>query len=59
MSESWDMLKIASMDKIHQEYRMKQMPELFDVQKTVITSYSIHYTKLYETWQILLVQLLN
>jgi homoserine kinase len=32
-SENWDMLKIAANDRIHQYYRMKQMPELFAVQK--------------------------
>jgi len=34
INEDWEMLRIASLDKIHQKYRMKQMPELFDVQKT-------------------------
>ncbi len=34
ISQDWKMLKTASLDKIHQKYRMKQMPELFDVQKT-------------------------
>ena len=32
-SENWDMLKVASNDRMHQYYRMKQMPELFAVQK--------------------------
>jgi len=32
-SENWEMLKEASNDRIHQYYRMKQMPELFAVQK--------------------------
>jgi homoserine kinase len=36
MSESWELLRIASKDKIHQERRMKMMPELFDVQKTAL-----------------------
>lgn len=36
ISEDWEMLKTASLDKIHQKYRMKQMPELFDVQKTAL-----------------------
>lgn len=36
MSENWDMLKFASNDQIHQKYRMKQMPELFEVQKTAL-----------------------
>lgn len=38
MSENWDMLKIASQDKFHQKYRMKQMPELFEVQKCALKS---------------------
>jgi len=36
MSESWDLLRIASKDKLHQVRRMKMMPELFDVQKTAL-----------------------
>lgn len=36
MTENWDMLRDASMDKFHQKYRMKQMPELFEVQKTAL-----------------------
>jgi len=36
MGENWDMLRVASLDKVHQKYRMKQMPELFDVQKTAL-----------------------
>lgn len=36
MSENWDMLKLASQDRFHQKYRMKQMPELFEVQKTAL-----------------------
>ncbi len=36
MTESWDLLKIASKDKIHQDRRMKQFPELFEVQKTAL-----------------------
>jgi len=38
MTENWDMLRTASLDKVHQKYRMKQMPELFDVQKTALKS---------------------
>jgi homoserine kinase len=38
MSEDWKMLRIASQDQVHQKYRMKQMPELFDVQKTALKS---------------------
>jgi len=36
MSESWDLLRIASKDKLHQARRMKMMPELFDVQKVAL-----------------------
>ncbi|HJE03636.1 homoserine kinase [Aliarcobacter thereius] len=36
MSENWDMLKHASQDMFHQKYRMKLMPELFEVQKTAL-----------------------
>ena len=36
ISEDWESLKLASQDRIHQKYRMKQMPELFDVQKTAL-----------------------
>jgi homoserine kinase len=36
MTESWDMMRMASMDKFHQKYRMKQMPELFEVQKAAL-----------------------
>ncbi len=35
-SENWQMLKEASNDRMHQYYRMKQMPELFAVQKTAL-----------------------
>ncbi len=35
-SENWDMLKIASQDIFHQQYRMKSMPELFSVQKLAL-----------------------
>lgn len=38
MSENWEMLKIASQDKFHQSYRMRQMPELFEVQKCALHS---------------------
>jgi len=38
MSESWDLLRIASKDRIHQERRMKMMPELFAVQKLALDS---------------------
>tara|TARA_B110000046_G_scaffold157063_1_gene168215 strand:+ start:2571 stop:3452 length:882 start_codon:yes stop_codon:yes gene_type:complete len=36
MSEDFRMLKRASKDRIHQYYRMKQMPELFAVQKVAL-----------------------
>jgi len=36
MSESWDQLRIASKDKIHQDRRMKMLPELITVQKTAL-----------------------
>ena len=38
MTESWDQLRIASKDKIHQERRMKMMPELFEVQKIALAN---------------------
>lgn len=37
MTESWDLLKIASKDMLHQTRRMEQMPELFDVQKIALS----------------------
>ncbi|MEA2049156.1 MAG: homoserine kinase [Campylobacterota bacterium] len=36
INEDWRMLKKASKDRFHQYYRMKQMPELFAVQKTAL-----------------------
>lgn len=33
MTESWEQLKIAARDKIHQDRRMAMMPELYRVQK--------------------------
>ena len=44
MNEDWKMLRTASMDKIHQKYRMKQMAELFDVQKTSLKAGSLMST---------------
>lgn len=44
MTENWDMLRVASLDKVHQKYRMKQMPELFDVQKTALANGSLMST---------------
>ncbi|NEW60145.1 homoserine kinase [Sulfurovum sp. bin170] len=38
MTESWDLLKIASKDKLHQTRRMKQVPELFSVQKIALAN---------------------
>ncbi|MEA3492408.1 MAG: homoserine kinase [Campylobacterota bacterium] len=36
MTESWDLLRIASKDKLHQNRRMKMMPELFEVQRLAL-----------------------
>lgn len=36
--ERWDLLREASMDRFHQFYRMKQVPILFDLQKTALNS---------------------
>ena len=36
MSESWDLLRIASRDKLHQTRRMKMMPDLFEVQRIAL-----------------------
>ncbi|RDX35388.1 homoserine kinase [Arcobacter sp. HD9-500m-PIT-SAG03] len=36
ISENWEMLRVASLDMVHQSYRMKQMPELFEVQKIAL-----------------------
>ena len=36
MSENWEMLKYASADMVHQQFRMRHMPELFEVQKTAL-----------------------
>jgi homoserine kinase len=44
MSESWDLLRIASKDKLHQARRMKMMPELFDVQKVALKNGAIMST---------------
>ena len=38
LTGNWEMLKVASLDKIHQSYRMKQMPELFEVQKIALSN---------------------
>ena len=35
-NEAWEMLRIAARDKFHQVARMKNLPELFDVQKLAI-----------------------
>lgn len=35
-NEKWDFLKVASRDMIHQDQRMKSMPELFSVQKKAL-----------------------
>ncbi|WP_104722052.1 homoserine kinase [Helicobacter mesocricetorum] len=36
--EKWELLKEASMDRLHQYYRMRQIPILFDVQKTALAN---------------------
>jgi len=38
MTESWDLLKVASKDMIHQTRRMKHLPELFEVQKVALSN---------------------
>ena len=38
MGEKWEVLREASLDRMHQYFRMKQMPELFDVQKVALKS---------------------
>lgn len=38
MTESWELLRVASKDKLHQTRRMKMMPELFDVQKIALSN---------------------
>ncbi len=38
MSESWEQLKIAARDKLHQDRRMAMMPELYKVQKIALES---------------------
>ncbi len=35
-NESWEMLRIAARDRFHQTQRMKNLPELFEVQKIAI-----------------------
>jgi len=44
MSENWEMLKYASQDVVHQKYRMRQMPELFEVQKISLKNGSLMST---------------
>jgi len=36
LTSNWELLKDASKDKLHQDYRIKQMPELFEVQKIAL-----------------------
>jgi homoserine kinase len=43
-SQNWQVLKEASKDKMHQLYRMRQMPELFEVQKTALNHGAIMST---------------
>lgn len=37
-TENWDLLRVASRDKIHQDYRMKAMSVLFNVQKEALNA---------------------
>ncbi len=36
LNSDWELLKVASKDKFHQKYRMKNLPELFEVQKSAL-----------------------
>lgn len=36
LTNNWEMLKVASNDVIHQNYRMNKMPILFDIQKIAL-----------------------
>lgn len=38
LQENWDLLRIASQDRMHQLYRMNTMPELFDIQKLALAN---------------------
>jgi homoserine kinase len=38
LKEDWDLLKVASQDRMHQMYRMNIMPELFEVQKLALNN---------------------
>lgn len=44
MERKYDLLKVASEDKIHQNIRMKFLPQLFDVQKKALESGAIMST---------------
>ena len=35
-SENWEMLRVASMDRLHQDIRMRGLPELFELQKIAL-----------------------
>ncbi len=37
-NQDWELLKEASLDKLHQSYRMKAIPELFKVQKCALAN---------------------
>lgn len=43
-AEKWDVLRAASEDRFHQNYRMKNMPELFEVQKVALNNGSLMST---------------
>ncbi|MDR3178308.1 MAG: homoserine kinase [Campylobacteraceae bacterium] len=38
MSENWEMLKIASADRFHEEIRMSKLPKLFEVRRIALES---------------------
>lgn len=44
LSERWDLLKLASKDRFHQNIRMKEMPILFEVQKKALENGAIMST---------------
>lgn len=43
-NREWDLLRQASRDRLHQEYRMKNMPILFDIQKISLEAGSLMST---------------
>jgi len=43
-NESWEMLRVAARDRFHQAARMKNLPELFEVQKIAIENNALMST---------------